>query len=59
MTLLPSTSVADKDGEAGDVQWNFEKFLVAADGSVLARFRPRTEPDDPQVRAAIDAALSA
>ncbi len=49
----------DAEGTAGDVQWNFEKFLVGADGSVLARFRPRTEPDDPQVRAAIDAALKA
>ncbi len=33
-------------GEAGDVQWNFEKFLVAADGTVVARFSPRVEPDD-------------
>jgi glutathione peroxidase len=47
----------DPAGQTGDVQWNFEKFLVGADGSVLARFRPRTEPDDPQVRAAIEAAL--
>ncbi|NGP08963.1 glutathione peroxidase [Rhodococcus sp. 14C212] len=47
----------DPNGEAGDVQWNFEKFLVAPDGNVVARFRPRTEPDAPEVIAAIEAAL--
>lgn len=47
----------DADGAAGDVQWNFEKFLLSADGKVLNRFRPRTEPDDPAVLAAIEAAL--
>ncbi len=52
------TALPDADGEAGDVQWNFEKFLVAADGRVLGRFRPRTEPDAPELRSAIDAALS-
>jgi glutathione peroxidase len=51
------TSVADVDGEAGDVSWNFEKFLVAADGSVVARFRPQTSPDAPEVRAAIESVL--
>ena len=39
------------------MQWNFEKFLVAGDGAVVARFRPRTEPDAPEVRAAIEAVL--
>ncbi len=52
------TSVADETGEAGDIKWNFEKFLVAADGSVVARFGPRTEPDAPEVREAIDAMLA-
>jgi glutathione peroxidase len=51
------TEVPDDDGAAGPVQWNFEKFLVAADGAVLGRFRPRTEPTAPEVRAAIEAAL--
>ncbi|MBN6033761.1 glutathione peroxidase [Amycolatopsis sp. 195334CR] len=51
------TSVADADGEAGDVQWNFEKFLVGVDGTVLARFRPRTDPEDEAVVKAIEAAL--
>ncbi|MFT4200941.1 glutathione peroxidase [Gordonia sp. (in: high G+C Gram-positive bacteria)] len=51
------TKTADADGEAGDIQWNFEKFLVGSDGEVLARFRPRTEPDAPEVVSAIEAAL--
>ncbi|WP_394618523.1 glutathione peroxidase [Lentzea sp. JNUCC 0626] len=51
------TKHADADGTAGDVQWNFEKFLVSRDGQVLARFRPRTEPEDASITAAIEAAL--
>jgi glutathione peroxidase len=47
----------DPAGEAGDVQWNFEKFLIGADGALLGRFRPRTDPDAPEVRTAIEAAL--
>jgi glutathione peroxidase len=53
------TSVPDADGAAGDVQWNFEKFLLGPDGTVLARFRPRTVPDDPEVLAAIEEHLPA
>jgi glutathione peroxidase len=53
------TSAADASGEAGDVQWNFEKFLLGPDGSVVARFRPRTVPDDPEVIAAIEEHLPA
>ena len=53
------TEVADADGNAGDIQWNFEKFLVDPDGSVVARFRPRTEPEDATVTAAIEAVLPA
>jgi glutathione peroxidase len=53
------TAVADADGTAGDVQWNFEKFLVGPDGAVLGRFRPRTEPDAPALVAAIEASLAA
>jgi glutathione peroxidase len=52
------TEAADAAGEAGDVQWNFEKFLVGSDGEVVARFRPRTEPDAPEVLEAIEAAVS-
>ncbi|MDA8297244.1 MAG: glutathione peroxidase [Actinomycetota bacterium] len=50
------TAVPDAEGEAGDIQWNFEKFLVAPSGQI-ARFRPRVEPDAAEVLAAIDAAL--
>lgn len=48
---------ADAEGTAGDVQWNFEKFLVSRDGEVLARFRPRVEPEDATITEAIEAAL--
>jgi glutathione peroxidase len=51
------TAVPDATGSAGEVQWNFEKFLLSASGEVVARFRPRTEPDSPEVRAAIEAQL--
>ncbi|MTE19782.1 glutathione peroxidase [Streptomyces sp. TRM43335] len=53
------TKLADADGQAGDVQWNFEKFLVAADGTPVARFRPRTEPEAAEVVAAIEERLPA
>ena len=48
----------DAEGAAGDIQWNFEKFLVSGDGTVLARFRPRTEPESAEVTSAIEKALS-
>ncbi len=51
------TEVSDTDGATGDVQWNFEKFLIAPDGNIAGRFRPRTEPDAAEVRAAIEAVL--
>ena len=51
------TKTADADGKAGDVTWNFEKFLVSAEGKVIARFRPRTEPTSDQVVEAIGTAL--
>lgn len=53
------TKTADGNGEAGDIQWNFEKFLLAPDGTVVNRFRPRTEPDAPEVVAAVEAVLPA
>lgn len=52
------TETPDAAGEAGDVQWNFEKFLLAGDGSVVARFRPRTEPESDEIVAAIEAQLA-
>lgn len=51
------TAVRDADGAAGDIQWNFEKFLVAPGGEVVARFRPMTTPDDAEVVQAIEARL--
>lgn len=51
------TRTADADGQAGDVQWNFEKFLISPDRSVVKRFRPTTVPDDPAILSAIDQVL--
>ena len=51
------TAVPDAEGEAGDVQWNFEKWLVSPAGEVVGRFRPRVEPQDPALVAAIEAVL--
>ena len=51
------TQAADAEGEAGDVKWNFEKFLVGPDGAVVERFRPQVTPDDPAVISAIEANL--
>ncbi|MGH2937585.1 MAG: glutathione peroxidase [Solirubrobacterales bacterium] len=51
------TESPDAEGEAGDVQWNFEKFLVTREGTVAARFRPTVEPESDEVVAAIETAL--
>jgi glutathione peroxidase len=48
---------ADQEGRSGDVQWNFEKFLVDGSGAVVARFDPTVVPDDPRVTDAIDAVI--
>ena len=47
----------DANGEAGDVRWNFEKFLVGPDGEVLARIRTKTEPESDEVVAIIESHL--
>ena len=52
LTLTP-----DAEGAAGDVQWNFEKFLVTPQGTVAARFRPQTQPESPEVVTAIETQL--
>jgi glutathione peroxidase len=52
------TATADEAGEAGDVQWNFEKFLVSADGRPVARFRPTVEPESQELTAAIESELA-
>ena len=46
----------DADGNAGRVTWNFEKFLLLPSGEVK-RFRPQTEPDDPEIIRTIEANL--
>lgn len=48
----------DASGKAGRVKWNFEKFLVTPAGDIR-RYRSAVEPDDPQIVAAIEAALPA
>jgi glutathione peroxidase len=52
------TQATDAEGTAGDIQWNFEKFLVGRDGVVRERFRPRTDPFAPEVVTAVEAALA-
>jgi glutathione peroxidase len=44
----------DAEGHTGDIRWNFEKFLIAPDGSVAARFAPQTEPESAEVVGAIE-----
>ena len=48
----------DEGGESGDIRWNFEKFVIDADGTPVARFSPRVEPDDERVVAALRSALT-
>jgi glutathione peroxidase len=50
------TEVADAEGHSGDIRWNFEKFLIAPDGSVT-RFSPMVTPEDPALVGAIEASL--
>jgi glutathione peroxidase len=47
----------DDDGYTGDIRWNFEKFLVAPDGTVAARFGPTVEPESAELVAAVEKAL--
>ncbi|CAB4323635.1 MAG: glutathione peroxidase [Actinobacteria bacterium] len=51
------TASSDAAGEAGDIQWNFEKFLVAPGGSIVGRFRPTVDPEADELVAAIEAVL--
>jgi glutathione peroxidase len=52
------TRFADGQGHAGDVRWNFEKFLLTADGEVVGRWSPDVEPDDARVVAAVEELLA-
>ena len=58
MAEEPYTTLTQAE-PAGPVAWNFEKFLVGKDGSVLARFKSGIEPDSAEVKSAIEAALAA
>jgi glutathione peroxidase len=52
------TSAQDNPRFAGDIKWNFNKFLVGKDGAVIARFEPPVEPTSADVKGAIEKALS-
>jgi glutathione peroxidase len=51
------TKTADAEGHDGDIRWNFEKFLISPDGTVVARYSPVTTPDDPAIIKDIEANL--
>jgi glutathione peroxidase len=51
------TEVADDSGKAGNVRWNFEKFLVGRDGRAVRRFRSKVVPEDPALVGAIESLL--
>ena len=51
------TAKEDAEGAGGDIQWNFEKFLVSPEGEIVARFRPGVEPEDPGLVGAVEGAL--
>ena len=51
------TATADAEGKAGDIQWNFEKFLISPEGEIVARYRPLTEPEADEVIQGIEATL--
>jgi len=48
---------ADDSGKAGNVSWNFEKFLIGRDGRVARRFRSKVVPEDPRIVEAIETLL--
>jgi len=53
------TQKEDAEGNAGDITWNFEKFLVSPQGDVVARYRPQVEPEDATIVGDIEAQLTA
>jgi glutathione peroxidase len=53
------TEKEDAEGKAGDITWNFEKFLVSPKGDIVARYRPQVEPEDPAIVGDIEAQLAA
>jgi glutathione peroxidase len=57
MAEEPYTTLSQAE-PAGAVAWNFEKFLIGKDGTVLGRFKSNVEPDSAELKAAIEAALA-
>ena len=55
-TTEPYTTL-NKFEPKGDVEWNFEKFLIGKDSNVIARFKPNVQPFDDNLIAAIEVAL--
>jgi glutathione peroxidase len=53
------TETADAEGNAGDITWNFEKFLLSPKGEIVARYRPQVEPEDAAIVGDIEAQLAA
>jgi glutathione peroxidase len=53
------TAIPDSEGQAGDIQWNFEKFLISPEGQMVQRFRPGVQPEDAVVIEAIEEVLPA
>ena len=51
-------SVPTSPKGTGEISWNFEKFVLDRSGNVVARFQPRTRPDDPAVVSLIESKLS-
>ena len=58
ISAAPFDSLIQAD-PAGPVAWNFEKFLIGKDGTVLGRFKSAVEPESAELKAAIEAALAA
>ena len=59
MCIRDSYTTLNQTEPAGDVAWNFEKFLVGKDGTVLKRFKSGVDPESTELKAAIDQALMA
>jgi glutathione peroxidase len=53
------TAKPDAQGQAGDIQWNFEKSLVAPEGNIVARLRPQSTPESDEVVKAVESILAA
>jgi glutathione peroxidase len=51
------TSASSDPKFAGDIKWNFTKFLIGRDGNIIARFEPKVTPDSPEVISAVESAL--